>query len=512
MSKKTIKRLLSLFLAAILCLSQEVPALAENAAADGEEELKAYISNDRGASSTMKWPEHYCWQGKRKEDVSAWSYVYFGSYPQKEIKGAALTKAIVNASYDKNGNAWVSGVRYHRATENESEHGFNFGSKTYRYFKWEKIRWRVLDGDGTYLAVMADQALDSRSYHSDYQNITWEKCTLRKWLNETFYQTAFTAKERAAIGTAKVTNSKNADYSTKGGNNTSDKIYLLSLQEAGYRSIGFCENSGESSSRQIKPTDYAYAMGADKDSSGYCEWWLRSPGHWQKDAAYVGGDGDISSYGSFVHIWGNGCVPMIWLKNSSSLWKEAPPLLKTPTGLKVKLSAGNAVKLTWKKVKGASSYVIYRYEPKDEWAYAIKTVKGTTYTDKKVKNGKTYCYYIVARNGTKASFGSKEARKKVLGKLATPKMRLTVDSAGEKYTISWNSVKNASKMEILRATGDGTFKKWKTVSAKKRKVSYLCKDLKKGQKYRFALKAYYKADGKKIYSNTSNVLSIRRTK
>lgn len=510
--KKTLKRVLTVFFTVILCLSQEVPVLAENAATAGEEKLKAYISNDRGASSTLKWPEHYCTQGKRKEDVTAWGYVYFGSYPQKEIKGSALTKAIRNASYDKNGNAWVSGVRYHRATKDETEHSFDFGTQTYRYFKWEKIRWRVLDGNGTYLALLADQALDSRSYHYDGGNITWEKCTLRKWLNENFYQTAFTSKERTAIATANVTNAKNAEYGTKGGKDTSDKVYILSLQEATYRSVGFCEGSGETSSRQIRPTDYACAMGADKDSTGCCEWWLRSPGHSQDFAANVDQDGRLSAMGWNTWYWDCGCVPMIWVKNSSSLWKEAPLLLKTPTGLKAKLSSGNAVKLTWKKVKGASSYKIYRYEPKDEWAYAIKTVKGTTYTDKKVKNGKTYCYYVVARNGTKASFCSKEVRKKILGKLATPKMRLTVDGSGERFTISWNTVKNASQMEILRATGDGAFKKWKTVSAKKKKVSYPCKDLKKGQKYRFALKAYYKADGKKIYSNISNVLSIKRTK
>lgn len=510
MKKKMTKRILALVLAAILCISQEIPATAS--AAVKAEEGKTSVSQERGANPALSNPQHYCLQGKRKEDVTAWSYVYFGSYPQTEVKGAALTNAIKNASYDENGDAWVNGTRYRRLSKKDTDYSLNFGDKAYRYFKWEKIRWRVLVYDASWIVLMADLALDGQYFNDTGNGSTWEKCSLRKWLNQTFYQTAFTSQEQNAIVKTEMWTVENPETGADGGGKTIDNIYLLSLGNTSYRDYGFCEGRGESSSRQMKASDYAYVMGTNRDSAGYCEWYLRSPGYDADFAATITKEGKQDMGGMFVDMEGCGCVPALGIRRSSSLWKKAPSPLKAPSGLKVKATAGDAVKLTWKKVKGASSYQIYRGEPKDEWVYAIKTVKGNSYVDKKLKGGKTYCYYVVARSGTKISFASNTVSKKVLGKLAAPKMTLKADSAARKFTISWKTVKNASKMEILRATGDGAFKKWKVVPANRKSVSYSYGELKKGTQYRFALRAYYKTDGKTIYSNASNMVSFKLTK
>ena len=111
MEKKTgriINRWLSLFLAAaILVTMQGMPVLAEMA---GQQAVNARAA---GGREMPKNPVHHCTGKGDGTDITDWSYVYFGSYPQTEITGDALTAEITGASYDGNGDAWVDGVKYH---------------------------------------------------------------------------------------------------------------------------------------------------------------------------------------------------------------------------------------------------------------------------------------------------------------------------------------------------------------------------------------------------------------
>lgn len=76
-------------------------------------------------------------------------------------------------------------------------------------------------------------------------------------------------------------------------------------------------------------------------------------------------------------------------------------LPNAPKKLKAKAQKGRQVSLSWKKVKGASSYMIYRADRKDG-AYRLvrKVKKAVKFTDKKkLKKNKTYYYKIVAVKG-----------------------------------------------------------------------------------------------------------------
>ncbi|MDD6035308.1 MAG: DUF6273 domain-containing protein [Lachnospiraceae bacterium] len=53
-----------------------------------------------------------------------------------------------------------------------------------------------------------------------------------RWLNSDFYRTAFSEKERASIAETLVRNADNPEYGTEGGNDTRDKVFLLSIEEA----------------------------------------------------------------------------------------------------------------------------------------------------------------------------------------------------------------------------------------------------------------------------------------
>lgn len=65
--------------------------------------------------------------------------------------------AITGAAYDSNGGAWVNGTKYRRISKSDTNDDAYFVDSTYRYFKWERIKWRVLQNDGSILFVVADK-------------------------------------------------------------------------------------------------------------------------------------------------------------------------------------------------------------------------------------------------------------------------------------------------------------------------------------------------------------------
>ena len=189
----------------------------------------------------------------------------------------------------------------------------NYKQKATTFTK-QPIEWRVLSVNGDDAFLVADKALDCKPYNTSYSSVTWKTCTLRDWLNGTgdyvsddtaFINAAFNENERNAIKETTVTNEKNPSYDTEGGNDTTDKIYLLSIAEVSNASYGFDETFAKSSAtRYAKATDYARMNGAYRSNSdgyaGNCYWWLRSPGNDTYGAAYVHDYGWGSSNGSDV--------------------------------------------------------------------------------------------------------------------------------------------------------------------------------------------------------------------
>jgi len=158
----------------------------------------------------------------------------------------------------------------------------------------EEIEWKVLAVDGNKALVISQYALDCQKYNSTYTDTTWEKCSLRTWLNGTFYNAAFGSDYQKMIASSTVTADKNPSYSTSPGNNTTDKVFLLSITEV-YKYFS------SESARQCQGTAYCYAQGAYKASNGNCWWWLRSPGNNSNNAANVNNDGSVNNNGNNVN-------------------------------------------------------------------------------------------------------------------------------------------------------------------------------------------------------------------
>lgn len=170
----------------------------------------------------------------------------------------------------------------------------------------ETIRWRVIDKSGDKKLLISEQAIDSKPYHSKYESITWEKCSLRKWLNKEFINEAFNKEEQKRINKTKISNKDNERYYTKGGNDTEDKVFLLSIEEA-YKYFA------DDNDRICKPTDYAKKSGAYTGSRGSCGWWLRSPGDDCFNAAFVDCGGDVYVRGGLVYHGDRAVRPAFWL-------------------------------------------------------------------------------------------------------------------------------------------------------------------------------------------------------
>ena len=199
----------------------------------------------------------------------------------------------------------------------------------------EPIEWIVLDVQDGKALLLSKYVLDAKPYYTEGTDITWETCTLRSWLNDDFLNAAFAEKERSAILLTEVDNSKaqGFDWTTirlsnlaVSGNNTQDKIFLLSWAEAEkYLETAVRDSDNPDKvypKAQAAPTEYAARNGAVayKTAEGDAAWWwwLRSPGSMQLIAANVSSDGSLSR----SRVDGErGCVrPAFWLNLESDIF------------------------------------------------------------------------------------------------------------------------------------------------------------------------------------------------
>ena len=175
----------------------------------------------------------------------------------------------------------------------------------------EPIEWIVLDVQEDRLLLISRYVLDCLSYCSRQKTVAWENSTVRSWLNKQFLNTAFSKEEQSSILVTDVDNSKSQGYihyKGDGGNDTQDRIFLLSYAEA-------WKYFYQSSDRACKPTKVAVKRGAFESTiSGNCPWWLRSPGHTTDHVVVVDVDGNR---GGNLKYGATGVRPAMWVDSSA---------------------------------------------------------------------------------------------------------------------------------------------------------------------------------------------------
>ena len=282
MKTKNTKRLSALFLVVMMVLTM-IPATVFTAfAADGVE------TTTTETRSIMLGTSHIT--GGQASNI------YFGTYQQSNLGSTQPTE----------GTEGVDWIKSNATLNNQGP-----------YYKIEPIKWRVLSNADGKLFLLSDQNLDLFMYHTDYEMVTWETSTMRSWLNgygassniggnsgidytnDNFLDTAFSASEQTAIADTAVVNDDNPDYQTEGGENTIDKVFLLSIAEAQNTAYGFTNDDTR------KATNTAYVTGGGKTNPNVTSgsmWFLRSPGGGQNQAATVFSSGYVSYMAVNMHI------------------------------------------------------------------------------------------------------------------------------------------------------------------------------------------------------------------
>ena len=170
----------------------------------------------------------------------------------------------------------------------------------------EQIQWVVLTNQNGKAFLLSLYCLDTKPYHDVIDGkVTWAQSALRTWLNEDFYNAVFTEAEKLLLAETELSTSDNPRYETPGGENTLDRVFLLSLEEV---DIYLDEDL-----KKGQTTAYTRKNGCYDNAMDYGWWWLRSPGKVRRDACYVDALGKVSLYGYVVHRPGWSVRPAIWI-------------------------------------------------------------------------------------------------------------------------------------------------------------------------------------------------------
>jgi len=153
------------------------------------------------------------------------------------------------------------------------------------------IQWRILDVQDGRALLLSEYILEHRRYNDiAWHDITWETSTIRQWLNNEFYN-RFTPAKRVQIVETNVITNDNPWFDTPGGNNTIDKIFLLSIDEiAKYFGVNQERLNNVPDDTTFSWHNFRIYDEYNESRKAYREdtnasylWWLRSPGGWWDD-------------------------------------------------------------------------------------------------------------------------------------------------------------------------------------------------------------------------------------
>ena len=192
----------------------------------------------------------------------------------------------------------------------------------------QPIEWMVAAKDNQKgFLLISKYVLDGKKYHETMKNVTWEKSTLRSWLNglgtadnldgkdyskNNFIDLAFTTDEQLCIPT--VTNDNPDNEGTNGGNNTDDQLFLLSRGELNTY-LTYSDQIGYTTNYVRFTLQLPVRLSDCIDGHCATNWWLRSPGNAENKATKIGLKGIDSAGLDFVDVNNLlGIRPSLWIK------------------------------------------------------------------------------------------------------------------------------------------------------------------------------------------------------
>ena len=412
--------------------------------------------------------------------VVTWDCVWFGNYWQEDTNGDG------------------------KADENDAK---------------TPIKWRVLSVDGDDAFLLADKNIDVQRYNKNYVDVTWETCTMRSWLNgygaeanqpgedfgtNNFLNNAFSKSEQSAIRTTNVVNDDNPEYGTEGGNDTSDKVYLLSIDEVTNPAYGFSSDyRKDDEARKAKNTKYVADGGEIKsggmNSAGSADWWLRSPGIGRSNASGVGDDGRVYQSGYSVDLDDEVARAALHINlSSTSSWSYAGTVIS---------NGGDAETVTPTPTAGATPTNKPDTPPtvtpgatmKPTITPSVTTSPDATPTASPVSAATAVPTSVPGMTSTASPTTAPGTAD--IGTISSVKLK----QKKQAVTISWEKVSGAAGYQICYSTS----KKWKGKKQKLARNNKLTvKKLKKKKTYYFRVRAYRINGTGKLYGAWSKTKKI----
>ena len=151
----------------------------------------------------------------------------------------------------------------------------------------QPIEWVIQHTRFDEMLLLSSKALECKPYHSTRESITWEKSSIREWLNTDFFDLAFSEEEKTRIIQTDLLNESPA-WTRSGGENTKDHVFLLSEDE-----VRFIQQVKKG---QLNASETKFASSITKSRKKYCRWWLRDVDSDQTNARLFFDDGGFSPF------------------------------------------------------------------------------------------------------------------------------------------------------------------------------------------------------------------------
>ena len=180
-----------------------------------------------------------------------------------------------------------------------------FGSYPQEQAESSDIQWLVLAVEEDRTLLISRYCLDSIQY-STLTPAVWSTSYARSWLNDTFYNTAFSEDAQGQILESELDNPANPETGISGGEKTTDKVFILSGEEIA-RYMNSSQIKTIATKRSIENGAY---LGADQEPY----WWVRTPGHTADTCTHTRTGGLVDYSGEKVTVT-TAVRPAVWISN-----------------------------------------------------------------------------------------------------------------------------------------------------------------------------------------------------
>ena len=191
----------------------------------------------------------------------------------------------------------------------------------------EPLEWNVIKEEDGKVLLICKYGIEVMQYHTSEDDVTWETCSLRQWLNHDFIDTAFD-DEKEDIQLSLLENKDG--ILSKGGNATQDYVFLLSEEE-------FNENMEFGAKAQL--SEYASKKG-DRvyiEGKALARTWLRTPGAAQNATAVIDIHGHLEREGDYNCMALNAVRPVMWVTKTPEIEAQMAASRELPIGSYVTL-------------------------------------------------------------------------------------------------------------------------------------------------------------------------------